>query len=75
MLASDWISFNSISTYIIGLENEAKKYATLLGYNYKSSEWYERSYKIFNKNFKTRTPKKIKKEKKGVIDKFKKLFD
>ena len=38
--------------YKIGLENEAKLAAALLGYNYKSSEWYERSYKILNKNYK-----------------------
>ena len=38
--------------YKIGLENEAKSVATLLGYNYNSSEWYERSYKILNKNYK-----------------------
>mgnify|MGYP001166866818 CR=1 FL=1 len=38
--------------YKIGLEDEAKKYASLLGYNYQSSEWYERSYKILNKNYK-----------------------
>ena len=33
--------------YILGLENESKKYAVLLGYNYKSSEWYEESYRGF----------------------------
>ena len=38
--------------YILGLEAESKKYANTLGYNYQSSEWYERSYLIFNKNFK-----------------------
>ena len=38
--------------YKIGLENEAKSAAALLGYNYNSSEWYERSYKILNKNYK-----------------------
>jgi len=38
--------------YKIGLENEAKSVAALLGYNYNSSEWYERSYKILNKNYK-----------------------
>ena len=38
--------------YILGLEEESKKYANTLGYNYQSSEWYERSYVIFNKNFK-----------------------
>jgi len=61
--------------YKIGLNEESQKYATLLGYNYLSSQWYKKSYKIFNKNFKEKTPKKIKKEKKGVIEKFKKLFD
>jgi outer membrane protein assembly factor BamD len=38
--------------YIIGLENEAKKYAELLGYNYQSSAWYEKSYIIFNNSYK-----------------------
>ena len=37
--------------YRIGLESEAKKYANLLGYNYLSSEWYKRSYKIFNTKY------------------------
>ena len=46
--------------YRLGLEDEAKKAATILGYNYKSGDWYKRSYKVFNKNYK---PKKIKKEK------------
>ena len=32
--------------YILGLEDEAKKYAILLGYNYQSSEWYKESYKF-----------------------------
>tara|TARA_B100000963_G_scaffold111424_1_gene96994 strand:- start:4992 stop:5822 length:831 start_codon:yes stop_codon:yes gene_type:complete len=36
----------------IGLEEEARKYANILGYNYNSSEWFEASYKIFNKNYK-----------------------
>ena len=39
--------------YIIGLENEAKKYASVLGYNYQSSEWYKKSYQILNKNYET----------------------
>ena len=60
--------------YKIGLLDESQKYANLLGYNYLSSQWYKKSYKVFNKNYKE---KKIikKKEKKGVINKFKKLFD
>ena len=61
--------------YNIGLLDESKKYANLLGYNYGSSEWYKKSYKVFNKDYKEIVPKKIDKNKKGVIDKFKKLFD
>ena len=59
--------------YKIGLESEAKKYASLLGYNYQSSEWYEASYKIINKNY---IKKKINKndQKETVLKKFKKLF-
>ena len=43
--------------YHLGLENEAKKYANILGYNYNSSEWFEQSYKILNKDYKlTKNP-------------------
>ena len=59
--------------YQIGLVEESKKYASLLGYNYQSSNWYKKSYKIFNTDYKEIIPNK--KDKKGVIDKFKKLFD
>ena len=45
--------------YRIGLEDEAKAAASMLGYNYNSSEWYERSYKILNKNYQ---PMKVKKD-------------
>ena len=61
--------------YKIGLLEESKKYANLLGYNYQSSEWYEKSYKLFNKDYSNKINKIRKKEKKGVIKKFKKLFD
>ena len=37
--------------YHIGLEEEARKYASILGYNYNSSEWFQESYKILNKNY------------------------
>ena len=37
--------------YHLGLEDEAKKYAKILGYNYNSSEWFEQSYKILNKDY------------------------
>ena len=45
--------------YKIGLEEEAKASAALLGYNYNSSEWYERSYQVLNKSYK---PVKIQKD-------------
>ena len=38
--------------YHIGLEDEAKKYAKILGYNYNSSKWFEQTYIIFNKDYK-----------------------
>ena len=60
--------------YRIGLVDESKKYASLLGYNYLSSEWYKKSYKVFNKNYKSRVFKKAK-EKRKIIKKFKKLFE
>tara|TARA_B000000557_G_scaffold235456_1_gene211205 strand:+ start:371 stop:1204 length:834 start_codon:yes stop_codon:yes gene_type:complete len=59
--------------YTIGLENESKKYASLLGYNYQSSKWYEKSYKIFDKKYKSKL--ELQKEKKGMLKKFKRLFD
>tara|TARA_X000001036_G_scaffold392430_1_gene391286 strand:+ start:9466 stop:10296 length:831 start_codon:yes stop_codon:yes gene_type:complete len=37
--------------YHIGLKEEAKKYASILGYNYNSSEWFEESYKLLNKDY------------------------
>ena len=48
--------------YHLGLENEAKKYANILGYNYNSSEWFEQSYKILNKNYEFSNNKVIKKD-------------
>ncbi len=60
--------------YKIGLTEESQKYANLLGYNYLSSEWYKKSYKVFNTDYEI-VNKRFKKDKKGVIEKFKKLFD
>ena len=60
--------------YIIGVESEAKKYANLLGYNYQSSEWYEKSFIIFNKRYKKNIIKDIKKENNSILEKFKSLF-
>tara|TARA_B100000959_G_scaffold256963_1_gene290644 strand:+ start:162 stop:992 length:831 start_codon:yes stop_codon:yes gene_type:complete len=60
--------------YRLGLEEEAKNAASILGYNYQSGEWYKRSYKVFNKKYKA---KKIRKEKEmGLIRrKIKSLFE
>ncbi len=59
--------------YTIGLKNEAQKYAQLLGYNYKSSQWYEKTYKVFNKTYEKNNAKK--KKKKSFISKIKSLAD
>ena len=59
----------------IGLEEESKKYAKLLGYNYLSSSWYEESYRVFNKSY--LNPKdQIKKNKKSkIIQIFKSMLE
>ena len=59
--------------YTIGLKDEAQKYAELLGYNYKSSKWYERSYTVFNKNYEKNQLQK--KKKNSIYSKVKSLFD
>ena len=63
--------------YILGLSLEAEKYAMLLGYNYKSSEWYENSYSIFNKDYKisNKIGKKQKEKNSYILEKFKSLFE
>ena len=59
--------------YKIGLEEESRKYAVLLGYNYPESKWYKNTYKVHKKDYKI---KDIKKEnKKSTLEKFKSLFD
>ena len=51
--------------YRLGLEDEAKQAASILGYNYQSGDWYKRSYKVFNKKYKS---EKIKEKKEpGLI--------
>ena len=60
--------------YKIGLVEEAKKAAVILGYNYKSNVWYERSYKVFNKEYKIKKDKK-KKEMSLIRKKIKSLFE
>ena len=60
--------------YSIGLENEAKKYAKTLGYNYETSRWYEESYRIFNKDYKTIENSKKEIKKRSLTDKIKSFF-
>ena len=63
--------------YIIGLKNEAQKYAKLLGYNYQSSEWYSKSYSVFYKKYKVNKNKNNQqnKNKKTLLKRFKSLLD
>jgi len=61
--------------YKLGLVNEAKKYTALLGYNYQSSDWYERSYKILNKNYKNPEIKQDLKNQKSLLKRFKDLLN
>ncbi len=59
--------------YTLGLIDESKKYAQLLGYNYQSSRWYERTYAIFDKSYEENKKNNLKKKSK-VIKKIKSLF-
>ena len=58
----------------IGLVDESKKYAALLGYNYQSSKWYEESYKILNKDYVKISKRKNKEKEQSIIKKFKDLL-
>ena len=62
--------------YILGLKDEAKKYAKLLGYNYQSSKWYEKSYSVFDKEYKEIVKKRDKQrsKKNKTLKKIKSLF-
>ena len=60
--------------YYLGLKEESKKYAKILGYNYNSIEWFEQSYKVLNKDYKIRKkvkPKESESFLKKIIDKIK----
>ncbi len=64
--------------YTIGLEEEARKYAKLLGYNYKSSKWYEKSYSVFDKMYvqnQNDKYKNVKEKNNNLIRKIKSLLD
>ena len=60
--------------YKLGLMDEAQKYAAVLGYNYQSSEWYDISYKILNRNYKKSDIKKDMEKEKSLLKRFKELF-
>ncbi len=61
--------------YTLGLKKEAEKYAILLGYNYQSSKWYEKSYSIFNENYKKNNQGKQNKKNSLILEKFKSLLE
>ena len=60
--------------YKLGLIDEAKKYTMVLGYNYQSSDWYKKSYKILKYDYEK--PKIIKdlKKQKSLLKRLKDLF-
>ena len=60
--------------YKIGLIEESKKYAKLLGYNYQSSDWYRESYKVFNKDYKKISKREKNKNKLSTLEKIKSLL-
>ncbi len=60
--------------YKLGLEMEAKKYASTLGYNYQSSEWYRQTYKVFNKKYELEKKPKKEEKKEKLLDKIKSFF-
>ncbi len=64
--------------YILGLIEESRKYANILGYNYQSSKWYENSYSLFDKSYEKKKRERFKTYKKksgGILKKFKSLIE
>ena len=61
--------------YHLGLENEAKNYAKILGYNYNSSEWFQQSYKLLNKNYEIKSSSSKKKKDKKDENFLKKIIE
>ena len=59
--------------YKIGLEEESRKYAVLLGYNYPESEWYKNTFKIHKKEYEIQDIKN--ENKKSTLEKIKSLLD
>ena len=61
--------------YILGLKEESERYAQLLGYNYQSSKWYEKTYSIFNQMYEENKIKRTNKKSNVIIRKFKSLLN
>ena len=61
--------------YRMGLVEESKKYASLLGYNYQSSQWYEETYKIFNKDYAKASIRNSEKKQNKLLKRFKELLN
>ena len=65
--------------YHLGLKKEAENYASILGYNFNSSEWFKQSYKVLNKDYNFLEKEKSKKikqtEEKGILKKIIKMIN
>ena len=63
--------------YTLGLKDEAEKYAQLLGYNFQSSKWYEKTYILFDRNYDLNQKRNRKKESKtnNLIERIKSLLE
>jgi len=58
--------------YNLGLIEEAKQTAKILGYNYNSSKWYENSYALLNKDYHRKQKnleKNLKEKEQGLVKK------
>ena len=58
--------------YNLGLVDEAKKTAKILGYNYNSSKWYENTYSLLNKDYQAEQKnlkKSLKEKEQGLVRK------
>ena len=56
------------------IENQYKKKIKLIN-NYNSSEWYKKTYSIFDKMYYENKIIEKKSKKKSILDKFKSLFN
>ena len=56
--------------YNLGNIDEAKKYASILGYNFNDSMWYKKSYQVITKKNYELDKKKIRKKLRKKIEEF-----